>query len=103
MDAKKKTTSTTTTTRTRTLTDRVTRTLTRDEELVVRMTRGLGEGAGFALEFRGDAHAETAAQLALIEANLLAEMFDEGPVAERTSVDTELKGRILDKLSKLSE
>lgn len=99
MDAKK----TTTTTTTRTLTSRVTRQLTREEELVVRMTRGLSEGADHALEFRGASNPELAAQLALVEATLLAEMFDAGPLAARAPVDTELKGRILDKLSKLSD
>lgn len=98
MDAKKNTTTTTTT---RTLTERVTRQLTRDEELVMRMRHGLSEGPDHVLEFRGASHPETAAQLALIEACLLEEMYGAGPLATSASVDTELKGRILDKLGSL--
>lgn len=100
LDAKK---NTKTIVQTRTLTERVTRTLTREEELVVRMTRGLSEGSDYALEFRG-AGTETGAQLALIEASLLAEMYDVGPLAVTgPAVNASVKGRILDKLSKLSD
>ena len=100
MDPKK---NTKTTVQTRTLTERVTRTLTREEELVVRMTRGLGEGPEYALEFRGGTHPETSAQLALIEAAILAEVYEVGPLVAQGSVDNDLKGRIIDKLSKLGD
>ncbi len=100
LDAKK---STTTTVQTRTLTKRITRTLTRDEELVVRMTRGLSEGPAHELEFRGAGHPELSAQLALIEASLVAELAEMAAPTRSSVVDTDLKGRILDKLSKLSE
>jgi hypothetical protein len=109
LDSKKKTTTTTTTDRT--LTERVTTTLTREEELVVRLSRGLSETGDYPLEFRGQRDADSAARLALVEAALLAEMYEVGPLAEvedaseqtRSSVDSGLKSRILDKLSKLSD
>ena len=89
---------------TRTLTRRETTVLTREEELVVRMRKGLSEEGDFALEFRGAGNEEVSARLGLIEATLLAEMFDAGPLAApRTTVDTEMKDRILDQLSKLSD
>ncbi len=78
------------------------RTLTREEELVVRMLRGLGEGPDYPLEFRGRLNPELNARLALIEAVLLAEEHGIGPLAvEAEAVDRAVKDRILDKLGKL--
>ena len=88
----------------RTLTRRETTVLTREEELVVRMRHGLGEDGDFPLEFRGAGNAEVAARLGLIEATLLAEMFETGPLASpRTTVNTEMKDRIIERLSKLTD
>ncbi len=101
MDSKNKTQTTVTT---RTLTRRATTVLTREEELVVRMRKGLSESGDFQLEFRGQGNPELEAHLGLLEATLLAEMFDSGPLAApQTAVDTAMKGRILDQLSKLSD
>jgi hypothetical protein len=89
---------------TRTLTHRETTVLTREEELVVRMRKGLSEEGDFLLEFRGAGNEEVTARLGLIEANLLADMFDAGPLAApRATVDTAMKDRIIDQLSKLSD
>ncbi|MCB9520481.1 MAG: hypothetical protein H6699_06360 [Myxococcales bacterium] len=101
MDSKKNTTTTTlvetrTATRVRTAT-----TLTREEELVIRMTRGLSEGAEHVLEYRGAGSEELAARLGLIEAALLADVYDIGPFAETAQVDQGVKDLVLSKLSKL--
>lgn len=79
--------------------------LTRDEELVVRMSRGLGEGSQFGLEHRGNAFAETRARLALMEAGLLADLHGTGPLAEQLGVvvDAGVKAKILARLSKLDD
>ncbi len=81
------------------------RELTREEELVVRMRQGLGESPVSSLPRRGADFAETRARLALMEAALLAEMHDAGPLADSPApqvvVDSDVKSRILDKLSKL--
>lgn len=69
------------------------------------MRKGLSESGDFQLEFRGQGHPELEAHLGLIEATLLAEMFETGPLAapQTASVDTAMKDRILDQLSKLSD
>lgn len=92
-----------TTVRTGTLTERRTgeRTLTRDEELVVRMTRGLSEGADHRLEFRGGTHADVRARLALMEAHLLSEMHAD--TGSDIDVDEGLKSRIVDRLAALDD
>lgn len=81
------------------------RELTREEELVVRMRQGLSEAPSAALPRRGTAVAETRARLALMEAALLADMHEAGPLADSPApqvvVDSDVKARILDKLSKL--
>ena len=88
----------------RTLTRRETTVLTREEELVVRMRNGLGEAGDFPLEFRGTGNEELSARLGLIEATLLAEMHDAGPLAApRTAVDTDMRDRIMQRLSKLTD
>ncbi len=80
------------------------RELTHEEEMVVRMRHGLSEGPDARLPGRA-LTAETRARLALMEASLLAEMHDTGPLAAseeaQVQVDGDLKARILDKLSKL--
>jgi len=79
--------------------------LTRDEELVVRMRRGLGEPGDFALEQRGTGHEETRARLAMMEAALLAEMHNTGPLAESgdVEVDESVKSRILARLQEVDD
>ena len=92
----------TTETRTSTFTRPGTRELTWEEEMVVRMRKGLSESDDAALEFRGQTHPETQARLAMIEAHLLSEMHGVGPWAEaeeEADVDQDVKGRILDTLS----
>lgn len=80
------------------------RELTHEEEMVVRMRHGLSEGPDAPLPGRV-LTAETRARLALMEASLLAEMHETGPLANtpepQVQVDGDLKARILDKLSKL--
>ena len=74
--------------------------------MVVRMTQGLSETADFALEFRGAENAELRARLALIEADLLAEMHGIGPLSEsptEASIDHDLKNRIANKLASLGD
>jgi len=77
--------------------------LTREEELVVRMTRGLSEGPECELQQQGQDHEEARASMALMEASLLAQMHGEGPLAEQAGVeiDHDLKARILEQLSKM--
>lgn len=79
--------------------------LTRDEELVVRMRRGLGEPGDFALEQRGVEHDETRARLAMMEAALLAEMHGTGPLTEAgdVEVDESVKNRILARLQEVDD
>ncbi|MCA9300302.1 MAG: hypothetical protein KDA28_14625 [Phycisphaerales bacterium] len=68
------------------------------------MRKGLSEEHAAPLEFRGAAHAETRARLTLMEANLLSEMHDLGPLAEAdTGVDPGVKRRVLDKLAGLDD
>lgn len=92
-----------TTVRTGTLTERRDghRSLTREEELVVRMTRGLSEGTEHRLEFRGDANADVRARLALMEAHLLSELH--GDASSDIDVDEGLKSRIVDRLAALDD
>lgn len=79
--------------------------LTHEEELVVRMSRGLSESGTFQLPMRGRNNAELRARLALIEAGLLAEIHGAGPLAEQlgVAVDEGMKARILAKLSTLDD
>ncbi|MFT4703658.1 MAG: hypothetical protein ACI81R_001350 [Bradymonadia bacterium] len=75
--------------------------LSREEELVVRMSRGLSEGPDFALTFRGQDHEETSARLALMEADLLDAMGHSGPLDTAAAVDGALKSRIMERLASL--
>jgi hypothetical protein len=79
--------------------------LTREEELVVRMSRGLGEGGSFALPMRSGSVGDLRARLALIEAGLLAEVHGAGPLAEQlgVQVDADMKAKILARLSQLDD
>lgn len=86
---------------TKTLTKRVTRTLTREEELVVRMRHGLSEGADFELEFRGQEHPQVRAHLAAIENAILEELREDRQSSRE--VDLDVKNSILDRLSKLED
>lgn len=82
--------------------------LTWQEEVVVRMTRGVSESEDFVLEFRGQERPDVQARLALIEGEALLalgllEVSSEAdaPVVDEPSieVDRDLKARILRKLS----
>ncbi len=78
--------------------------LTHQEEMVVRMTRGISETDGHPLEFQGSDIDETRAKLALMEAQLLAQMHQSGPLAEQsTGVDLQVKSAILNHLGSLEE
>lgn len=77
--------------------------LSRDEELVVRMMRGLSEGPDTVLEFRGQQNPELAGKLALMEAQLLEDIYNVGPLAQASSVDSSVKTRIFDHLSALDD
>ncbi|TVQ99716.1 MAG: hypothetical protein EA398_12080 [Deltaproteobacteria bacterium] len=69
------------------------------------MTRGVSETGDFALEFRGDVHADARARLALMEGDALVALGLASMEAEPESgedgieVDGELKARILACLS----
>ena len=76
--------------------------LSRDEELVVRMMRGLSEGPDTVLEFRGQQNPELAGKLALMEAQLLEDIYNVGPLAQASSVDSSVK-TIFDHLSALDD
>jgi hypothetical protein len=80
-------------------------TLTREEELVVRMSRGLSEGPAHALEFRGQQDRELRARLALIEAMAFAEVNQAGTVTDDpgVEVDEEMRTKILARLRSLSK
>lgn len=102
MDAKRgKSTVVTTVEKTTTTLDK--RALTRDEEIVVRMKRGLSEGPEFALEFRGQEMPEVAAKLAILEAQLLEDIYDVGPLAQTSEGDASIKARIFDHLASLDD
>lgn len=86
------------------------RTLSREEELVVRMTRGLSEGPGHPLEFRGQKDRELRARLALIEAMAYAEISSAGSVTDDVEsedpgveVDEEMRTKIIARLRSLSK
>lgn len=78
-------------------------TLTWLEEVVVRMGRGVSEKEDFVLEFRGAAHADTRARLALMEADALEALgvVSEGEPLDDAGVEVDgaLKARILARLS----
>ena len=77
--------------------------LTWQEEMVVRMTRGLSEAGEHELEYRGRLHREPRARLAQLEAELLASMHGAGPLAEvdeapAVEIQEEARDRIMERL-----
>ncbi len=72
------------------------------------MIHGLSEAGEFELEFRGRSE-QTQAKLALMEAELLAQMYDAGPLAAtpveagNVEVDQDLKARIVSRFSELND
>lgn len=91
---------------TQTSTDVVTRRVTSDakltaeEERVVRMIHGLGEGDDHELEFQTSPDDEVNARLRLLEATLLAEMHGQGPLASSAKTSRQA---ILDHLRKIED
>lgn len=82
--------------------------LTWEEEMTVRMRHGLSEGPDTDLEFRGQLHGEVRARLGAMEAEMLAAMFQRGPLAEEfpaedsgVSVDEATRARIIETLARL--
>jgi len=77
-------------------------TLTREEELVLRMRKGWSEGDDHVLEFRGASNVELSARLGLMELHLLADVFDLGPFASGPEVDRDAEDLVVDRLLKVS-
>ena len=84
--------------------------LTWEEEMTVRMAQGLSEGPDAALAYRGQLHGELRARLGALEAELLASMHQQGPLAETddsqeiagVSVNEEVRQRIMDRLAEIA-
>ena len=74
--------------------------LTREEELVLRMSYGLSEAGGTPLEFRGQDGGEMATKLAIMEAEALDTMRPRA-VAPMPREGQALKAAIVDRLKKL--
>lgn len=77
--------------------------LTREEELVVRMTRGAGEDPSYALEWQDPVEDETRAKIALIEQQALARVMQAQQGAPGEGVDPRLRAWLRDRLAKLDE
>ncbi len=77
--------------------------LTHEEELVIRMRRGLSEGPGFALEMRGQGNPDLRDMLRQFEARAIAamRMQQQEQVEPPVRVDAEASAKIVDRLSRL--
>ena len=74
--------------------------LTREEELVIRMRLGISETGIAKLSFRGQNHDELATKLAQIEAEALAHLRPR-PVAHAPEEGQALKAAIIEKLKRV--
>ena len=74
--------------------------LTREEELVLRMSYGVSESGNTPLEFRGQQDEQLSTKLAMLEAAALDTMRPRG-VASTGLEGRELKSAIVDRLKKL--
>ncbi len=75
--------------------------LTRDEELVLRLRHGIAEPRTAALEFRGQAHPELAAKLAMMELAALEELQAMGVRPRENAREAAVKAAIIDRLKRL--
>ena len=84
-------------TTTRTLTE----TLSHEEEKVVRMLHGLSQPDNSQLQFADVADDEVNARSRRMEAELLAKMHGQGPLADADSAPVTVKEKIMGRLQKL--
>jgi len=88
--------------KTTTHTETRTETLTAEEERVVRMVRGLSEAGDAPLEFVASKDAEVNARLKAMEAELMAVMHNQGPLAKGNGTGS-AKNDILARLKQLED